>query len=97
LALMIHPDRLRDLEIMGSDTLREYRDAMIAILAARNVPSDNVERNNVQIRLEHRAGRGEPATVAEFVLHPGQRDCFTGVMLNRETTRDHLWVEARWL
>jgi hypothetical protein len=93
-------ETLQWIEILGSDNLREYRDAVIAELARRGqkVAPVNVIRDNVHIQLEHRAGRREPAVIVqEFVLHPTESDKGNGVMINRHSTRDHLWVEARWL
>jgi hypothetical protein len=100
--MSLTPEQLFWIEIQGSDQLREQRDAMIAELARRGPKQvaghDNITRDNVHVRLEHRWGRGNPAVIVqEFVLHPAESDKGNGVMLNRDSTRDHLWVEARWL
>lgn len=102
---MITPDQIEWLKILGSDTLREYRDAIIEILAVRDVASDNVERSNVKVVLQHRPDLGnhnrhDPNAyrdLIEFVLHPTDDLNGNGVLINREGTRDHLWIEARWL
>lgn len=102
---MITPDQLAMLDIMGSDMLREYRDAIITVLAKREQYSPNVARRNVQIALTHRPDLGnhngyDPGayiTLKEFVLHPGELARADGVLINRESTRNHLWIEARWL
>lgn len=102
---MITADQKAMLAIMGTDTLREYRDAIIEIIAERNesVAPITVVRSNVFLWLTHRPhlGReGDPdkyTTLLQVILHPAENDTFGGVMLNRETTRDHLWLEARWL
>lgn len=102
--MSLTPEQLFWIEIQGSDQLREQRDAVIAELARRGPKKvaghDNITRDNVHIQLEHRSGRGNPnphVIVGEFVLHPAESDRASGVMLNRDSTRDHLWVEARWL
>jgi hypothetical protein len=101
--MMIPPYMAETIAITGSDMLRIYRDAVIEELARRQVTGPTVARSNVHVELQHRPhlGRdGDPleyVVLKSFVLHPAELARGDGVMLNRETVRDHLWVEARWL
>lgn len=100
---MLPRETIETLKIHGTDTLMELRDVILTELARRRVGMLDVVRDNAIITLEHRPhlGRegdpGEYAQVAQLILHPHEMGRANGVMLNRESTRDHLWVEARWL
>ena len=90
--------------VLGTDQLRIFRDLVIAELARRSVHEPpTVARDNVRLQLQHRPhlGReGDPmeyVVLKDFVLHSAELARGDGVMINRESIRDHLWIEARWL
>lgn len=97
---MLTPNDRDMLAMTGSTLLREFRDEILRILAERNQYENpaGIVRDNVMITLEHRPGRQVPQLpLLSFTLAPARSDAAAGVMLNRESTRDHLWVAARWL
>lgn len=84
------------LDMMGSDMLREYRDAILRVLASRNnhVAYDNVVRDNVLIKVLQRTPEPRFVEVQELVLHRSDL-AVTGCSI--PNVEPQTIVEARWL
>lgn len=95
---MITADMKAMIEMMGSDMLREYRDAMIEELAKRNENTRQlVARDNVmiEVHIDDDLPPGWGFRVCQhFVLHPGDM-AIAAPFVSGVTPS--VYVSARWL